>query len=467
VGNTNEPIYAVEQLGTWGPLIAIGGFSAGAKLTSVSCVSTGNCVALGSSYEGMIIEDEVNGVWQAPTALLEGIDPLSVSCTSMKECVAVGSATGVPMAQIEMKGKWGAPTEIPTSTNEGALDSVSCVSTGNCDAVGFEGSTNTYNATPMSVTLVNGVWGTSQEVSLPNRYGWFTGVSCPSALNCVAVGQDSPGSGGSPFYEVGSQSNWSTRRTFPGAASDAAGVDVVSGVSCPSDNNCVASGYFGGPYPDYSVDSNTHWADLAAFGSATYEVGHFYAVGCPPRGPCTLVGDDQQSSKADAVSLSAAQNPIAIHVAHLRGVAGTPVKVTVTGGSSTSVPLSVSGRGCSVSGSALRADGASSCVLRAAAPAIDFYEVSSAAPVTVHFTLARQRALLLRATATSSGFVLSASGGSGAGKVAFAATGRGCRLSGRLLTAAVGARCVVTATKAAQGIYARAAATSSLVIVGP
>jgi hypothetical protein len=153
-----------------------------------------------------------------------------------------------------------------------------------------------------------------------------------------------------------------------------------------------------------------------------------------------------------------------IHVAPLRGIAGTPVKVTVTGGSSTSVPLSVSGRGCTVSGSALRADGAAACVLRATAPENDFYDVSSAAPVTVHFALARQRALLLRARATAPGWVLSTSGGSGAGKVMFAATGRGCRLSGRLLTATGGARCVVTATKAAQGIYASAAATNSLII---
>ena len=105
-----------------------------------------------------------------------------------------------------------------------------------------------------------------------------------------------------------------------------------------------------------------------------------------------------------------------------------------------------------------------SCVVTASAAATTVY---SAASIAVTFTItpvAQATLLISNSTRTSpvgTPITLTTTGGSGTGSVSFAATGRGCSLSGSTLSATRLATCSVTATKAASGIYSSATSAAA------
>jgi hypothetical protein len=137
--------------------------SAGGLTDSISCASVGNCVALGeytdSSGDGQgLLLTETAGTWgagvEAPlpvNAKSSGGALSSVSCASAGNCVAVGnygsgSASGLLLT--ETAGQWtAARAALPANVAGYAqLNSVSCASAGNCSAVGeYTDSSGNYH----------------------------------------------------------------------------------------------------------------------------------------------------------------------------------------------------------------------------------------------------------------------------------------------------------------------------------
>jgi LPXTG-motif cell wall-anchored protein len=190
----------------------------------VSCSSAGNCTAVGwfstasGTYEALTMTS-TNGTWaQAqpvlfPAGTLSG-NPFSelnsISCSSAGNCTAIGrySAAGggtEAFALSSTNGTWANPVRI--TFNTGVLNSspenysydVSCVSAGNCTAVGtFRNTAGVEEG--FSVSSISGTWGTARPSTVivsgqsTRRPGSIGSVSCAGALLCTAGGAVKDGS---------------------------------------------------------------------------------------------------------------------------------------------------------------------------------------------------------------------------------------------------------------------------------
>lgn len=311
------------------------------NLAGVSCVSAGDCVAVGHYFTGSgylpLILTETAGVWgpiQQPS--LSGLTPapssppnaslFSVSCASAGNCVAVGSyddtnGNNDPLILTESAGVWAA-TQQPALTGltpaagiapSDYLYSVSCASAGNCVAVGFYYDTN-INFEPLILTETAGAWSATQQPAIsgltpapstaPSEF--LNGVSCASAGNCTAVGE---------YYDT--NGHWEAliltetvgawvatqQPSLSGLSPAPSAVPSVflSGVSCASAGNCTAVGYYNDTNSSFDplimTESAGVWAatqqpDLSGLSPApgASEYGNLYSVTCTAAGHCTAVG---------------------------------------------------------------------------------------------------------------------------------------------------------------------------------
>ena len=221
------------------------------RLTSVSCVSASNCVAVGSAGSFQVsttLAMAWNGTeWSTMSTPNNGSNELlSVSCVSASSCVAVGGAgtpfSGTTLAMVWNGSTWSAvssPSPSPGSNNK--LMSVSCTSASNCVAVGFSGMMNQETTLAM-------VWDGSEWsiVSSPNPGTGFVGnklnsVTCLSASSCVAVGSTSQGGLGQTLVMSWDGSEWSVVSSPNSGQSG----NALNSVSCVSATNCVAAGKAG------------------------------------------------------------------------------------------------------------------------------------------------------------------------------------------------------------------------------
>ncbi len=178
----------------------------------------------------------------------------SVSCTSTTNCMAVGYQSNVigPGPQTTLTEKWnGASWSVAPSPNPGnnvnVLNGVSCTTSTNCVAVGYY--FNSSASQTITQTLIEQWNGTSWSVTPSPDQGSggnaLFSVFCTSSTNCVAVGQYYIASGDSQtLIETWNGTGWSIIPSpDPGTSSSA-----LEGVYCISSTNCLAVGYyFNGP----------------------------------------------------------------------------------------------------------------------------------------------------------------------------------------------------------------------------
>ena len=156
---------------------------------------------------------------------------------------------------------------------------------------------------------------------------------------------------------------------------------------------------------------------------------------------------------------AAPQAAFAISNSTTTGLAGTPIGVTVSGGSgSGAVTYAVSGTGCSMTGSSLSATEITTCRVTATKAASGIFAAATSAAVDFTFSGVTQAALLItnasRNGTAGTPINVSIAGGSGNGALSIAVTGTGCSVSGLVLNTTAPTTCTVIATRAADGIYA-------------
>ena len=226
-----------------------------AQLVDVSCKSAIACVAVGDYLNaggtGVPLAEIWNGKTWTPTAPAtpkgsSGGQLLGVSCAAAKSCVAVGgdftNSGGAALAESWNGSKWtvSRPPE-PKGSVVGDLNKVSCTSTLHCIAVGSWG-TNTAGSALADVW--NGATWARLSVPAPavgKEDADLTGVSCPSAKSCVAVGTGTTGLKGGlvSFAEFWNGTTWATGKiSWPKGVSNA----FLYGVSCRSAKSCLAVG---------------------------------------------------------------------------------------------------------------------------------------------------------------------------------------------------------------------------------
>ena len=225
------------------------------ELYGVSCVSSKNCVAVGTdqnAYDGRggPLTQTWNGkTWKtSPMKLPKGAiagQLFSVSCASATACVAVGlylngSDTGVPLAET-WNGKGWAPSTLvtPRGSTGVELNGVSCAGAKRCVAVGYYFTPT--GAAALAESWTGGKWTTTRPpVPKGTVVGDLNKVSCASATYCVAVGTSATNTSGFALVDSWNGKAWAKMSAQPPASSknDA----DLTGVSCTSAKSCVAVG---------------------------------------------------------------------------------------------------------------------------------------------------------------------------------------------------------------------------------
>ncbi len=220
--------------------------STATSLSGVSCVNTGNCVAVGYQV------DETGGTW--------------------------------PLAEHWNGSEWLVKSPpVPPETNNNRLDDVSCPSEGFCFAAATLYSYQTW-------AYVD-VWDGSNWLlgGIPNNESTeLSGVSCTSSTDCTVVGTKVEGGGVSPFTAHWNGSKWSTEEPpVPAETNNSR----LSDVECPSVNFCFATAnlYWAGSSWAYAeIWDGSSWS---ALGGIPENGGmELRAVSCVAIDDCTAVG---------------------------------------------------------------------------------------------------------------------------------------------------------------------------------
>jgi hypothetical protein len=335
-GRPLEPMVAAQAHGRWSrgvPLQLPTNAAAQpyAQVSGLACRSAGNCVAVGDYQYGRsgnpqaFIATESHGRWArafTPRLPANAASPASadlgaVTCTSDGSCQAAGSyqdSGGNVQAMALAKppsGPWGQATEIASPPNAAAnpdamMTGIACTAQGSCVAVGsYSVSASQYAA--MGAVEVRGAWHEAAQIALPrgairSTFTAITSVSCPTATQCLAVGQYAVSATQSRAMAV-----IESKGRFAGAAPITAvprGSSVLPstyllGVSCRPSGLCLAVGggrnSSGHSVAMYMIRSAGHWR--AAFlapppggTSGPRQLSVLYAVSCLGQFHCNAVG---------------------------------------------------------------------------------------------------------------------------------------------------------------------------------
>jgi hypothetical protein len=228
-GGNGDPFVVTQVHGTWGqatpvpPATGLPGQVAGhvPTLGPISCASPGNCSAAGG-YEvsggfQAYVDNEVHGVWTA--AAVPGLAALNIglgaginaiSCSSPGNCGAGGAYTEADGAMDsfvvnETHGAWGTATEVKTkipgfNADDGDwITAMSCPSAGNCTAGGEQNvERDAINSSVYVLSEVHGTWGEAILVNGMSKlnqgdYATINQISCSFAGNCGIAGYYSAG----------------------------------------------------------------------------------------------------------------------------------------------------------------------------------------------------------------------------------------------------------------------------------
>lgn len=197
--------------------------STSAGISAVDCVSASYCVLAGAySFKHVsVLFESWNGKFftilkAASPAGASFLSVSGVSCVSVTDCVAVGSAGGSPIiSTAAFAERWNGKAWSTTSLfglkgpENPDLAAVSCTSATRCVTAGVTSTDGSEQTSHALAAYYNGRTWTTAVV--PARTGdgtsAFSGVSCVSARDCVAVGEGG-GPGGLLFSSAAFSAFW-------------------------------------------------------------------------------------------------------------------------------------------------------------------------------------------------------------------------------------------------------------------
>ena len=341
-----DAFVASQSGGTWAKASAVilptgaASTSQSAQVRGASCSSAGNCVAIGTYVEsgtatqktqGFVVS-QVNGAWRQATKIAlppsTNANPYvsvgQISCWSTGNCAAIGNYIDVNNVSqgfllSEVNGTWqtGQNVSMPSNTSAYAnisLNALTCASAQNCTAIGTY-ATRTGAKTPFVVSEISGVWKRAIALVLPSDaadnprvllYG-FSGITCPTANDCVTGGQYYTSTGQYQGFLV-SQVNgaWKPAKTLslPSGAQQAGKNGGAVAFTCSSVGNCSAGAAFLDSSGNYQAgivsEVNGTWQTTQKLtlpnGATTVSpAGGVYGLICRASS-CTALGSYQTSS---------------------------------------------------------------------------------------------------------------------------------------------------------------------------
>jgi hypothetical protein len=296
--------------------------SSNAQLWGVACPSARSCTAVGqitnsSDFQAALAEHWNGSAWTTqtvpnPVGAASGSLLFGISCSSATSCTAVGyqlpsawDPEPEPLAEHWNGSAWTVQTTpIPSGSDAGSLQAVSCVSATSCIAVGYA-----YGSSYPVALLVEHWNGRTWAVQdAPNPYGAnpgpraassLTGVSCTSARSCIAVGFFNPPSGPSDVSTQLLAEHWNGSTWAVQDAPLRAGTknDRFNAVSCHSATACTATGFTGSE--DSSATSTLAerwngrtWTIASTPNPAGSDNSLFNGVSCASSTTCSAVGSN-------------------------------------------------------------------------------------------------------------------------------------------------------------------------------
>jgi hypothetical protein len=229
-------------------------------LHGVSCTSSTHCVAVGRYWTG----GEGNWwpmamVWNGSEWKLQAVPApvgkivnylYDVSCFSSTACTAVGYSSMDHFAVRWNGTEW--KVQAPPKVG-GFFESVSCPSATSCMAVGLVNSYEPSSFDPYAARWTGSEWVTlSVPVPSGSEGGNFQGVSCSSASACSAVGHWNAGPRGYLLAESWDGSSWQIQPTAEPSGTESAGFNDVA---CISAFDCVAGGGYTKGLSGYTLAS--------------------------------------------------------------------------------------------------------------------------------------------------------------------------------------------------------------------
>jgi len=225
-----------------------------ASLTDVSCTSATSCVAVGGAFNPgpslwwTFVERWDGTSWSimpSPNpAGLSYANLTSVSCPTATSCTAVGNANNGTTISRALVERWDGtswtivPTPSPARFPSASLNDVSCPTVTTCIAIGSVSKSDS-SAGHLLVERWDGTRWTIATIPHPNvAEAELTGVSCPLATNCTAVGTD--------WNNFSVQrtlvEHWNGTRWAIAPSPNRTGGSALNDVSCPSTTTCTAVG---------------------------------------------------------------------------------------------------------------------------------------------------------------------------------------------------------------------------------
>ena len=327
-GTTAAAAAAPTVAGVWGTVRDLPGLTALGKVTdagtgALSCTAVGYCTVAGSystaKSNGLFVATESHGSWGAPAALggaaapsasgYLGAELSGLSCSSPGNCTAAGtyfaSGEGVEVFVVtEQGGKWNAAVAAPgllalNVGNNASVGGLSCPSAGNCVVIGdYTDGAGFFQ--PFTLAETAGVWQDAAELpgvaALGDAGGAFlSAVSCASAGNCAVGGgyyPDASETVQSAFVASEAGGLWGDAVTVPGTSGYKGGT-AVNAVACASAGHCAAAGTFhtstaqGAPGGAFALTTTG-----GTWGSAVTVPGlnEIDLLACPASGDCAAGG---------------------------------------------------------------------------------------------------------------------------------------------------------------------------------
>ena len=301
------------------------------SLTSVSCVSSNDCWAVGgieSSSSSNVTSLTMNwngSAWSSvPTpnpggsGANQGTMLNGVTCVSSNECLAVGAVGTVSSSSSSSSGSLGPDTNLVLQWNGSAwnplsiqnlggtggfneLSGVTCVSSNDCWVVGeFASSTGIL---PDAFEWNGSTWAQFVVPAPGGLEGALYSISCPNLNDCIAVGLlSSPSNGSIDAYAAQwNGSGWSQLVT-PSILNGSA---ILLSVSCPTSSYCLAVGTEEGgllSFTPVALQWNGSTWSLAGnpvpgAGGSTYDI--LDSVSCSSPTACVAVGGYSPSSSSN------------------------------------------------------------------------------------------------------------------------------------------------------------------------
>jgi photosystem II stability/assembly factor-like uncharacterized protein len=262
----------VSKSGTWKTLTPPEGAQ---MLTSAACPSARICDLAGSGPgdDGGIWRSTDGGAsWDAQLTAITGGFFLAIACPSVTVCEATGNE-GTIYGTVNGGKAW-RQQRVPESAS--LIYGIACPSVTTCEAVGYGGTGLALRTTDGGKTWV--------RQRLPGSVQDLQAVSCPSVTVCVAVGinvtQGGSKESGTAVTTADGGTAWTRQRNPPGFTD-------LTGVACPTAGTCEAVGLGRTHAVAVTTDGGTAWTGQGIPGSVFLE-----GIACPAAGVCETVGEN-------------------------------------------------------------------------------------------------------------------------------------------------------------------------------